>query len=185
MVGSEALLQIAVYQVQGVLGVVTFVEDMLDFVGGVPFGGNPSGVSNGLAELRGAEQLAVLGSCGGGDAFVDEAAPQVVDPRSQQHLRESDTLLDPGDLEIGNPVVEHDARYGVDLEHLRAGGSAANPVDGLLEVHRGLGVDEAQGHKLGDAAAGLLDVANEGYMASLVLVGLHVAVHDGGGGGDS
>ena len=54
MVGPEALLQIAVDQVQGVLGVVTCVEDMLDFVGGVPLSGHSPGVSNGLAELRGA-----------------------------------------------------------------------------------------------------------------------------------
>ena len=71
----------------------------------------------------------------------------------------------------------------MDLGYLVARGPRSHSIHQALAVHGRLSVDEAEGHELGEAAGALLYVPEQGDVPRDVLVGLHVAVHDGGGGG--
>ena len=82
-------------------------------------------------------------------------------------------------------AAQHEARDGVYLEDLRPAGAGSHAFHEALLVHGRLAVDEAEGHELGDAAGPALDVAQQRQVARLVLRRLHMAVHDGGGGGDA
>ncbi len=86
LVGAEALLGLIAYSVQGLYRVFAVGKDPTKLIGGVALGWCPSGLSDSLAKLGRTHQLAVLGPCGGRDAFIDESATQVVDPGVEEEL---------------------------------------------------------------------------------------------------
>ena len=83
-VGAEYLLHILAYQVQRIESFVRVIENAAVSVGGVPFDGNPARLANHLTELSGPHQLAVLGTGGCGDAFINQSAAQIIHSGSQQ-----------------------------------------------------------------------------------------------------
>ncbi len=125
------------------------------------------------------------GAGSAGNALVDQGAAEVVGSGIEAELGELGALLDPRDLYVGDPVVEHQSRYGVHFQHLAARGPGSNILDQALLVHGRLPVYEAERNELGEAAGLHLDVPQKGEVSRLVPGVLDVAVHDGGAGGDA
>ena len=134
---------------------------------------------------RGANQLAVGGSRGRGDAFVHQGSPKIVGAAFQAGLPQREALLDPGRLDVGDVPIQDQAGNGMHFQHVASAGAGPDPGDAPVGEHGRLGMDEAEWHELGEAAAAPLQVAQQKQVASAVARGFQVAVHDGGAGGDS
>ena len=103
----------------------------------------------------------MLGAGRSRDAFVDQGAAQIVDAGGKQQLGHARSLFHPGGLYIGYPIVEHDPRNRMHLDHFHAGRAGAHVLHQALHEHWSFGMHETEGHELGDAAGLLLDTPDE------------------------
>ena len=113
----------------------------------------------------------------GRDALVDERPTQVIDACSQQQLGHARSLFDPGGLDIGYPVIEHDPGDGMHLDHLNPRRAGPDIVHKFLHEHGRFGMNKTQGHEFGDAAGLLLDSSNEVYVLGQLRGSLEIPKH--------
>ncbi len=170
---------------RGVVRGVLHLVDAEQVVGGGALGGEPARVPDEPAQLRGRHQLAVGGARRGGDRFVDQGAAHVVGPRGEQDLGELRAFLHPRALDVTEERPQEEPGERVHLDDLETGRALTDARDQPPPVHRGLLVDQGQGHELGEATGVLLDAAQQVHVADPVGGLLHVPIHDGGGGPDA
>src|SRR4249920_4121683 len=150
-------------------------------VGRRTFGRNTSHFADQATKLGRLHELSVAGSGGCRNAFVDQRSTEVVGARHEGNLRKLVTFFYPGDLQIRNPIVEHESRYRIHLYDFGPAGSRAKSRNAFTVEHRSFFVDETQWHEFGDPAGSFLYVAQDIEMNRFVTRRFNMTVHNSRG----
>src|SRR5882672_3290752 len=150
-------------------------------VGRRAFGRHTSHFADQATKLGRLHELSVAGSGGCRNAFIDQRSTEVVGARQQGNLRKLGTFFYPGDLQVRNPIVEHESRYRIHLYDFGSAGSRAKSRNAFTVEHGSFFVDETQRHEFGDSAGSFLDVAQDIEMNRFVTRRFNMAIHNSRG----
>ena len=100
--------------------------------------------------------VAMFGAGGAGDAFVHQRPAQIVGAGLQACRHPIRPHLHPGDLDIGDQRMQHQARDRVHQHRLAEGRPLAGEA---AQIHRRFHMHEGQGDELGEAARFRLQIA--------------------------
>ncbi len=127
-----------------------------------------------ITKFIGPHHLSLLRTREAGDAFIHEGPAKVVGPRPEAELGHRPPHLDPGNLNVGNEIVEQDPSQGVDTDtFLRCWAGPGKP----LLIESSIGMNKTQGDKLGETTSLLLDLPEQKDVSHPVAPCFSMAVH--------